>query len=100
MKKLVPLTLLFATLALTALADDDDDPPPPEVIATLTPVYVDGHAAYWWHDRWHYMDEHQHWNRYHTEPAQLHDWRNTHQREWHYYAGGRGGGARGGEHRR
>jgi hypothetical protein len=28
--------------------------PPAEVIATLTPVYHEGHAVYWWNNRWHY----------------------------------------------
>ncbi len=28
--------------------------PPAEVIATLTPVYHEGHAVYWWNGHWHY----------------------------------------------
>jgi hypothetical protein len=28
--------------------------PPPEVIATLVPVYHEGHAVYWWAGHWHY----------------------------------------------
>jgi hypothetical protein len=28
--------------------------PPVEVIATLTPVYHEGHAVYWWNNHWHY----------------------------------------------
>lgn len=55
----------------TALAQDpDDDIPPPEVIATLVPVYHEGHAAYWWHNRWHYR-EGAGWRRYHVEPEFL-----------------------------
>ena len=44
--------------------------PAPEVIATLVPVYHEGHAAYWWHNRWHYR-EGAGWRRYHVEPEFL-----------------------------
>jgi len=55
----------------TAFAqEDDDDVPPPEVVATLVPVYHEGHAAYWWHNRWHYR-EGVRWRRWHTEPEAL-----------------------------
>jgi hypothetical protein len=61
-----------------------DAPPPPEVIATLTPVYHEGHAAYWYNGYWHYRD-HGNWAYYHTEPAFFHDWRGHHPNEWHHY---------------
>jgi len=104
MKKVITTTLITATaaaalaFALPALAQDDDtDVPPPEVIATLTPVYFEGHAAYWYHDHWHWRDG-DHWRFYRSEPGYLHDWRGGHTFERHYY-GGHFGGHYGG-HRR
>jgi hypothetical protein len=101
MNKLISLTLtaatVLATLSVPALAqDDDDDAPPAEVIATLTPVYFEGHAAYWYHNRWHYRDGAR-WARYNAEPGYLHDWRGGHPVDRHYYGGhfgGHGGGRR------
>jgi hypothetical protein len=47
-----------------------DDYPPDAYIATTDPVYFDGHASYWYGDRWYYRDGAR-WNYYHTEPAEL-----------------------------
>jgi hypothetical protein len=78
----------IATVAPRVGAQDDDDAPPPEVITTLAPVYFEGHAAYWWHNRWHYRDAHGAWGRYQAEPQYLRDHRFQHPAERHYYAGG------------
>jgi hypothetical protein len=58
--------------------------PPAEVIATLTPVYHEGHATYWYNGYWHYRD-HGAWTYYHTEPQFLHDHRFAHPAEYHHY---------------
>jgi hypothetical protein len=50
-------------------------PPPPEVVATLDPVYYEGHAAYWYGNHWYWRDEHGGWNHYDNEPAFLADHR-------------------------
>jgi hypothetical protein len=86
---------VFAPLA----AAQDDDFPPPEVVATLTPVYYEGHASYWWHNRWHYRDAHGAWGRYQAEPQVLHDHRYGQGFDRHYYAGGHQEQHGGGHHR-
>ena len=58
--------------------------PPAAFIATSTPVYFEGHAAYWYGDRWYYRDGRD-WRYYHEEPHYLHDWRGHHEFERHYY---------------
>jgi hypothetical protein len=50
-------------------------PPPPEVIATVSPVYYEGHAAYWYGNHWSWRDERGNWNHYDNEPAFLADHR-------------------------
>ncbi len=60
-------------------------PPPAEVIATLTPVYHEGHATYWHNGYWHYRDAHGAWAYYHEEPAFLRDYRTHHPAEYHHY---------------
>jgi hypothetical protein len=77
----------FAAIAFVAVpaSAQDDDIPPPEVIATLTPVYHEGHAAYWYHNHWHYRDGSGAWAYYHDEPAYLHTWRGSHQFDRRYY---------------
>jgi hypothetical protein len=87
-------TLLLTSAAAMLLAApvasaQDDDAPPAEVIATLTPMYFEGHAAYWYHDHWHYRDAHGAWGYYRTEPSFLHDHRIAHPiPERHYYVTG------------
>jgi hypothetical protein len=47
-----------------------DDYPPDAYIATATPFYFDGHAAYWYRDRWYYRDGGR-WGHYDHEPPAL-----------------------------
>ncbi|HXX69311.1 MAG TPA: hypothetical protein VEK07_19155 [Polyangiaceae bacterium] len=49
-------------------------PPPPEVIATVEPVYYEGHPAYWYGGHWYWRDPHG-WHWYGVEPAYLRDHR-------------------------
>ena len=48
----------------------DDDYPPADFLATTEPVYFEGHAAYWYHNRWFYRNG-GHWGHYDHEPAGL-----------------------------
>jgi hypothetical protein len=75
----------FAICFAATPAEAQYAPPPPEVIATLVPVYHEGHAAYWYNGYWHYRDGHGAWAYYHEEPAFLRDWRGHHANEWHHY---------------
>jgi hypothetical protein len=59
--------------------------PPAEVIASLVPVYHEGHATYYYHGYWHYKDPHGAWAYYHEEPAFLHDWRGHHEVVYAHY---------------
>jgi hypothetical protein len=86
--KLLVLSLGLTIMAPVASAQVVVEYPPHEVVATLTPVYHEGHAAYWWHNHWHYRDTHGHWAHYEVEPQVLHDHRYGHQFDRHYYAGG------------
>ena len=93
MKNILTLVAVSAALSImspsVASAQVVVDFPPPEVVATLTPVYYEGHAAYWWHDHWHYRDARGHWTHYDAEPQVLHDHRyGGHAYDRHYYAGG------------
>ncbi len=84
-----------------------DDYPPDEFIATTEPVYFDGHASYWYGDRWYYRDGGR-WNHYDHEPPALYSRRNAApivRRTYEPYRGhavarprmsGGGGGYRGG----
>ena len=47
-----------------------DNYPPDAYIATTEPVYFDGHASYWYGNRWYYRDGGG-WNHYDREPAGL-----------------------------
>lgn len=57
---------------------------PIEIIATTTPVYYEGHAAYWYGDRWYYRDRGD-WYEYREEPVYLRTWRDRHRHERWYY---------------
>jgi hypothetical protein len=57
---------------------------PVEIIATDTPVYYEGHAAYWYGDRWYYRVGRE-WYEYRTEPVYLRDYRSNHARERRFY---------------
>ena len=58
--------------------------PPNFFIATARPVYYEGHAAYWYRNRWYYRDGRS-WRYYHEEPHYLHDWRGHHEYERYHY---------------
>jgi hypothetical protein len=47
-----------------------DDYPPDAYIATADPFYFDGHASYWYGNRWYYRDG-GHWAHYDHEPPAL-----------------------------
>lgn len=51
--------------------------PPPEFIATASPVYFEGHAAYFWGGHWYYRSG-PGWHMYRQEPPVLHDHRVAH----------------------
>jgi hypothetical protein len=73
---------LGATAALTAGAGcgvevgaayspgDDGDYPSEAYIASTEPVYFEGHASYWYGNRWYYRDGNR-WAHYNREPAAL-----------------------------
>lgn len=48
----------------------DGNYPPADYIATMQPVYFEGHASYWYNNRWYYRDG-GHWGHYDREPAGL-----------------------------
>jgi hypothetical protein len=58
--------------------------PPAWYIATARPVYYEGHAAYWYGDRWHYRDGRE-WRSYREEPRYLREYRSHREPERHYY---------------
>ena len=67
--------------------------PPAPYIATTSPVYYEGHAAYWFQNRWHYRDGGA-WRYYENEPAHLREYRGNHQPSRQYYGRAHGGGFR------
>ncbi|MCL2448139.1 MAG: hypothetical protein FWD17_04245 [Polyangiaceae bacterium] len=80
--KLLVLALLATGMLATArpaAAQLVIAPPPPVVIATTPPVYYEGHAAYWYGNRWVWRDGHG-WHAYDREPGYLHDHRFDHRR--------------------
>lgn len=86
----------LAAVLLTALpAAAQWAPPPPEYIATTEPVYYEGHAAYWYGDRWYWHDEHGAWQHYDHEPAFLADRRMHSPPARRSYEQPRGGGREG-----
>jgi hypothetical protein len=58
--------------------------PPAWFIATTAPVYYDGHAAYWYQNRWYYQDG-RNWRAYDSEPRYLRDYREHHQQSRYHY---------------
>ena len=69
--------------------------PPAAYIATTAPVYHEGHASYWYRNRWYYRDGRA-WRSYHDEPRHLRDYRERRHREpvRHYYGRAHRGGYR------
>jgi hypothetical protein len=58
--------------------------PPSWFIATARPVYYEGHASYWYGNRWHYRDGGR-WRSYNDEPRYLREYRGRREPERHYY---------------
>ena len=58
--------------------------PPAAFMATATPVYFEGHAAYWYRDSWHYRDG-RNWRIYREEPRFLREYRTRRAPERHFY---------------
>jgi hypothetical protein len=70
--------------------------PPSGCIATISPVYYEGNAAYWCGDSWYYRNGGG-WGRYGTEPGYLRSYRGSHEAGRAFYGRGRAwGGARAG----
>ena len=67
--------------------------PPAEFIATASPVYYEGHAAYWYGNRWYYRDGRA-WRFYRDEPAHLRENRGRHEPVRQFYGRAHGGGYR------
>jgi hypothetical protein len=62
--------------------------PPAAYIATTAPVYYQGHASYWYGNRWYYRNG-AGWGSYDREPSFL---RGRHAPARHFYGSGRGRG--------
>jgi hypothetical protein len=62
--------------------------PPSTCIATISPVYYQGRAAYWCGDQWYYQNGDA-WGVYGTEPAYLHTYRGSHAPARQFYGRGR-----------
>jgi hypothetical protein len=98
MKKFLLMLSVGAMSACYAGVDVDDAPdgyPPDAYIATATPTYYDGHAAYWYNGGWFYRDGGA-WRHYRAEPGRLHDARIRVAPSRAYYGRAHGGGYRGG----
>jgi hypothetical protein len=62
--------------------------PPAAFIATSSPVYYEGHAAYWYGNRWQYR-EGGNWHSYREEPSYLRESRGRHEPVRQFYGRGR-----------
>jgi hypothetical protein len=67
--------------------------PPAWYVATSSPVYHEGHASYWYGNRWYYRDGGS-WHSYGEEPQHLREARGRAEPARHYYGRGRTGGDR------
>jgi hypothetical protein len=65
--------------------------PPAAFVATSAPVYYEGHASYWYGNRWYYRDGGA-WRYYHNEPAHLRERRAQHEPQRQLYGRAHGGG--------
>jgi len=87
---LTPAKLLNAVLLTSCLAAPAGAGirieifPPAEYVATVAPVYYEGHAAYWYQSRWYYRDGRS-WRTYDDEPRYLREYRGRREPERHYY---------------
>ncbi len=88
LKTLLPVCAVVACIAtaIPVAAQEIEADLPPEVVATMTPVYFEGHAAYWYGNRWHYRDG-GHWRRYREEPVFLRDSRVRREPARRFYEG-------------
>jgi hypothetical protein len=59
-------------------------------VATSSPVYYEGHAAYWYGNRWQYREGGQ-WRSYREEPSYLRESRSRGEPSRQYYGRGRAG---------
>ncbi len=76
---------LGAVSLTSGTAEAQYAPPPAEVVATLVPVYHEGHATYWYNGYWHYRDARGAWAHYSVEPAFLRDHRMHYPVVYHHY---------------
>ena len=76
----VPFTVIVAHSS-TAEAQDG---PPVTYVASYEPVYYNGFAHYFYHNRWWYRD-HGAWRGYDREPVFLHDRRGEWAHHWHHW---------------
>jgi len=67
--------------------------PPAPFIATSSPVYYEGHAAYWYQNRWYYRHGGC-WEFYQSEPAHLREYRGRHEPVRQMYGRAHWGGFR------
>jgi hypothetical protein len=68
------LGVVAISAAPACYAEVDPDPafyPPPSYVATVDPVFYDGHAVYWYGGHWAYRDGVGRWSYYRSEPAFL-----------------------------
>jgi len=85
------MTLMMGVLVASCLAStpvragiEIEFFPPPVFIATARPVYFEGHAAYWYRNRWHYREGRE-WRTYREEPRYLREYRTRREPERHFY---------------
>ncbi len=92
---LAALCVSALTACWAAVSDDVvvDGYPPDGFIATATPVYYEGHAAYWYGGRWFYR-EGGGWRGYRSEPPGLQQVRVRAEPQRAYYGRAHGGGYR------
>jgi hypothetical protein len=75
----VPLACAFALVMAGAAGcygeeDGPADYPPAAYVATASPVYYEGHPAYWYGNRWYYRNGGG-WGYYRSEPRYLNEYR-------------------------
>jgi hypothetical protein len=75
---------LSGDAAAQPLPPDAPAPPPPTYVATVEPVYYEGHAAYWFANHWYWRDPHG-WHWYASEPGFLRDRRSHGPPPRHHY---------------
>ena len=99
LKRVACVGLLATCLFSTEAQAQVFIPPPAEWLATTTPVYFEGRAAYWYGGRWFYRDGNA-WGYYRDEPGFLRDYRVRRPEPERRYYEGRGEFHGGGYRRR